>query len=1548
METGFVVVALPHSAREEEEFHVSLFVSPKLVPDLAEGRLNDHKAFVNWTRKLARASITLRDQDGTIDCEALLERTDATVWPRVFRPSTPVRGQAVPDWSGRDFNSFDARNVATLAKTIHAAGMLASPTRPPTVAEHPLTGPMKDLTANCYRPDPRYTVGREPQFRHPVYDESIATEALDAYLKDGGRRLLGVSDFDAAESITTLSTFTARMAVELHRARRFYERPESLAQQTYQERPDTEATPLPRREQEFHERCVACGDHPALLRKLGLVVDLRVRDVGRLATSAWLEGTIEVPDAECHTARTRCRRTADGSLVTVGRTEDWRDGALLLGREDRFAVLDVDADGSALKSDRFIWSIPRLDKVEKNGDEINAASPALRAYGFTVARTGQAAGAKDNLERQRTLEATIGSSPELATEDVTRGMRVEVWDDRMKRWRSLHQRLTDVQVEGSGTVLDDLDNDGFIQGTPATTTPDAPDTAPVYVHEAMFGWDGWSLSAPRPGKRIRKATPAELADDPDRPEIVEDVPTSPTGRWPYPLMFTHRATPGSLPRLRYGRSYAFRAWQVDLAGNSRPHELDPRPAAPANEVAAVISDLVARAPADGARLWSAAFRHAAENALTAGRLAAQPDREQLSPDLTAAIAPRLAELRGARSTLPRVEVGALRRTAVHAAAEAAIGRLDEPLVLDTAVRDTSRIGDLAATQAASLKLLGPVSELAVQALATVTPLKPFLRWDPVQPPAVVPRRAYTEGESLRVLVIRSGVTQDKDTLAIAVTGPADYAAAVAGSHPGYHDTSERHLAPPKATQITAELHGMFDTGIGAAPSEKADADKVLAWALTEDGSFLDQTRADLDDPTVRVDQPGMELVDPPVPQTELKQLPLAPGEPPAPGQYVVHDTDDLTIPYLPDPLASGVSFVFPEAGRDRPVPLPFPLGGEGFTAAYGGTWPRIEPYRLVLAGADELDGRVAGRAIEISLPAGDVQRFQLSSSIPAGQLATLGPWATLSTVFTGTPEVVEAAADGWLWGLSPSESVMLVHAVPRPLAAPRPVTLTVVRGRGETAAWLLGGLDVHGASTDSVTAEASWTDPVDDVAAPEPEWHPKSEAAFQTPIQDWEDVAVLFAADAVAEVPDFGPVATHKAIHRFEDTRHRNVTYRFRATTRFREYFAPDLVAPDPANPLDDGKSVVSETVTLDVPSSARPAAPVVHSVIPLFRWEHGAEPEQPMARRHVRRAGVRIYLERPWYSSGDGEQLAVLLAPVTGDDFGPPPEDQSGFPWVSKVGSDPVWWAAEWAKRPMQELMLDNLLALGGFEDRREPGRPVTVGRNVQLPTQNGSFEVHAVGYQPQYNVERRLWYVDVALDPGHTMWTFVRLAVARYQPSSVDGCHLSMPVRCNFVQLPPERTLSVSRTDASRVRVVLSGATGTRTPEVRIAGRAMPTYTQLVAQNRLVVARLQQRNPVIDSDLGWMTVTTQELPIRSSDGGRHLAVWTGELDAGREIELRRPLDGAGVATGRTSTWRVVVEEWERFPGDPPSPVETGPSFVGPPAPVWEQRLVFADEVLL
>ncbi len=1518
----FSVCALPHSCAAGADFHVSLFVSPKLTPDTPFDELQTFSLFPHWGA-LVRNQVTVElfDQVGPIEATPLLTASKPKVWDAAFPPDTPVNGQPVPDWQQRRWRTFDARTVHDFGKAVHLATMYSSPTAPPAPDDHPLAGPLAEISGEYYRTEHIGEVSRRR-----VYDESLMTADFDRIVESAE------SPAVIGRVIADQQPWLRRMAMELHRTRRFYERPEEAGE--YRDRPLEGAVspPLPRPEPEFHERCAMAGDHPALLRTLGLVIDLKVLEPERLRSSQWLSAAIVIDGdrGPCRLTRTLCRAT-DDALVTVAETDDWSDGMARLGDENRFALLDLEADGTAIKLERFLWTLPRLREIQAQDAPTNAATPALRSNGFTVVRVGEAQNALERIGRQHDLEQALGQGqpPTLSTEDVTRGLRVEVWDDTARRWESLHSRLTTVTVVGAGKVLDGAPDEGFIQGTAASESARAEDS-PIHVHEAVFGWEGWSLSAPRPGRRVRHE---------NGQEIVEEVPES-TPDPVHPVLVVNHVRPGTLPRLRLGRSYAMRAWTVDLAGNSRPHELNPPPA-PAGPVAGALGPLLAQlAPNVDVSSRLPRELRLATNAVLSSRQAATP--APAPPPLPFAVDEHEALVRarlGGRiaDRAPIASAAFDRHAAVAQAIAAAVADRDQPFVADTAALTADALAPLIASQLAATHGAGLADTLG-RALATVTPQRPFLRWDPVPSPALVPLRRYTEGESIRVLVVRSGVTQAPDTLEVTVTPPDGYAAPL-GSY-GYAAESERHLAPPKTSQAQAELHGMFDAAIGS--DDPADHRKQLGIALLENGSFLDLDIADIDNPPARIAQPGVRLeTQPGTPQADPITLPLlGPDDPPAPGksdhlppgQYVVHDTPDLVLPYLPDPLARGVSFVFEEAGLDRAIPFPF--GGEGFTSRYGGKWPQIEPFRLVLGGG-ELAGKVAGRVITVSLPPGDVQRFRLASSLQRDELDLFGAWRSLPQSVRDDPDVAEAAADGWLWGLTPFEDVTLVHAVPRPLEAPRPTKLLPLRTNGSTRVTLAGAVDLHGPSTDLLAAEATWTDPVDDVTLPIWEERPTSGHAFGTPVLPYEELAILGPVELDGFLPEVGKLHMHAANHELGDTKHRVIDYRFRASTRFPEYFHADLLAPDPNVPGDDGRSVVGPTASISVPSSARPAPPVVHSVVPLFRWSDGTEPEQPMARRHGRRAGLRIFLERPWFSSGADELLGILLAPGGDDTFGPPAPDQSGFPFVSKWGGDPAWLSAPVQQRSLGAVQLDNLLRTSGLDDRPEPGRPVTPPQRLPLASMPGQPEVVVVGYRPQYNRERKLWYVDVALDPGPTFWPFVRLAVCRYQPVSIPGCHLSAPVRCHYVQLTPERTTSVSRTDNRHVRVVVSGPVGVRAfPERGPAAAA--AFADAVGANRQVVAKLQRRDPAIPGDLGWKTVTATRLIIRGRGHNEFEAAWVGELDAGTVIPLKRP--------GTNPNWRVAVEEWELLPGDPPSPVEAPPATVV--RPIWERRLIYADEI--
>jgi hypothetical protein len=82
---------------------------------------------------------------------------------------------------------------------------------------------------------------------------------------------------------------------------------------------------------------------------------------------------------------------------------------------------------------------------------------------------------------------------------------------------------------------------------------------------------------------------------------------------------------------------------------------------------------------------------------------------------------------------------------------------------------------------------------------------------------------------------------------------------------------------------------------------------------------------------------------------------------------------------------------------------------------------------------------------------------------------------------------------------------------------------------------------------------------------------------------------------------------------------------------------------------------------------------------------------------------------------------------------------------------------------------------------------------------------EVMAVGQGVWAFGESR--YADVQLSPDGSYCPLAQLAVARYQPNSLDGLELSPVVRTDYVPLLPDRTLTVDLSIAGQVTVRLDG---------------------------------------------------------------------------------------------------------------------------------------------
>ncbi|MFT4227655.1 hypothetical protein [Micropruina sp.] len=1530
MREQFTVVALPYSCDPDADFHVSLFIAPDIEVDDPRDTLAVAELFLHWPKALANAKFVLEDDNGEIECTPLLEKLEDGLWEEVFPERTPVTSYVPPDWKKHPWRTFHPGRTTAIAKMVNLYSTVANGVEPPTVQQVPWYGTevFGALGGGEGRRqnNPLEIVGRF---------ETQQTERLDADVREG----VPLSEFGSPREYFTLrpriddAPGGAAMAVanlELHQARRFYSHPEE--ETDYRPRPerDNPGPPPPEKQiPDFHARVSLINDHGPLQRKLGLVVDLKA-DAARLAKSEWLLGRVLIdgrPEAT-KVVRVACRAVGR-ALVTRAEDETaWINGRLPVGNADAFDLLDVDADGAALKTELYLSSYLRTAAAALQGAPVNAAPPALRSSGLTLARRDNAATTASAMERQRGLLDSVrdqppnqsaANTPLLTTEDVMQGVRVEVHDDVSKKWRSLHQvRVRAEVVDGRTLEFDDV---AFLQETNATHS--GADQAPVHVHEAVFGWDGWSLSAARPalpvvneGGEEKVVTDPQPPADPSTPVIIE-----------------RRAAPGTLPRLRFGRRYSFRAWGVDLAGNSRPHRLTP----PGGEQQAEPvqppppdAQPEARPTADFRELTD--FGTASVQRLRGG-LAQTVRAVEPLPTSGGGEGLQLAQV------LPQI-VGRLQVVRGEQAAEPVPSALAEVRGALASALDRDDLAPAATAVlnpdvvASGLELNPDLADLFTVERLAVTPEVAHVRWQPVPPPAIVPRRLYSEGESNQVLVIRSGVEQDPATLAVSHTDPEQFAAA----HPGRFATCERHLVPPKTSQFEAELHNAFDAAIGS--SDPATVNRLLHAAIRESGTLFDLDLPRLGDPSIRDPQDGVELVHGPgASPGELKTLPLPPGEAPGPGQYVVHGTDLVHTPYLPDVLARGLGFVFPDAGKDWTIVPPF--GVEGFTARYpgavasadeAGTWPAIDGYRLVLSGAEELGGVVTPHLITLALPLGTALRTRLSSTLTLDDLAVMGVWQQLPDAIRNLPGVLDAATRGWLWALTPSESLTLVHAVPRPVRAPESVAFTVFRAQNATNAMLLGGVELHGPSTDSLIVDARWDEVLDDLS--DPAWHTlanQRQVAATTAIEPWEDVAVLMGGhpDQTYDDAVIGHLRAHQAVHEFGDTKHRLVHYRFRATTRFREYFSPDELAPlppsdDPALPIDDGRSTVSAEVDVHVPNTSLPAPPLVHSVIPLFRWEEGTEPAQPMARRRTRRSGVRVYLERPWFTTGADEQIGVVLA------IGDRPETTR----VSQWGGDPFWIGSAVADREV--LQLTQFLAAVGWDDYDSVAGPS--GKPEQYPSaEDPNTKVWVVPYRPQYNEDRRKWFVDIGF-PAR-FWPFVQLALVRYQPYSVPGRHISKPVLCDYVQIPPERTASVSRTAEGRVRVLVSGPAGLH--DLPAAGGFAPVGITAanpaaglalgVGANRVLRAKLQHRDAGQTSDLAWQTLEQTDLVLRGYAGSLANLVWTGELDVPEGLPFTRPTTAGD--------HRVRIEEWETFVGDPEN--------LGDPnsPPTRENRLIYADE---
>ncbi len=496
----------------------------------------------------------------------------------------------------------------------------------------------------------------------------------------------------------------------------------------------------------------------------------------------------------------------------------------------------------------------------------------------------------------------------------------------------------------------------------------------------------------------------------------------------------------------------------------------------------------------------------------------------------------------------------------------------------------------------------------------------YARFEPLTNPFLVLKKPLdgSPGESLERLVIRSfNTTLELDTTATA-------------------ETSERHVAPPSTVALNAETHGVFDLPASAMTDENLK--KQYDLISSKEGRFKATGPHDLKNPPNPI------------------------------------DTSDIVteLPYLPEPFAHGaVFFNLPGApagkilqirsdGSQSVLPLAHAVGTLSLTKIeyrQGKEWQHREAFRIRVkegpAGtAPNWDD--GGRVLTVFVPKAEVVRCRYASYFKEmDELDDMGIWQWIAE--KGPPNIAELkqkGLDGRHWMLTPFRTVEFVHATQQPLGLPEFGSLKAGKVPGDTFATVVDKLKVSGKSTSKIDLFAEWSEPVDPLA--EPKWKNIDGKAH------------------VVELKVFDPDTVNLPLnsqHEFGDTKHRMVRYRAVATTRFREYLADELAKDDPSDPdkLLKNLTRTSEIVEKNILNSARPDAPKVLYIVPTFGWESGTEAGGKSSKRIG--GGLRIWMDRPWFSSGEGELLGVMI--WTGD-FSTIPDKYK--PYVTQWGVDPIW----------------------------------------------------------------------------------------------------------------------------------------------------------------------------------------------------------------------------------------------------------------------------------
>jgi hypothetical protein len=301
---------------------------------------------------------------------------------------------------------------------------------------------------------------------------------------------------------------------------------------------------------------------------------------------------------------------------------------------------------------------------------------------------------------------------------------------------------------------------------------------------------------------------------------------------------------------------------------------------------------------------------------------------------------------------------------------------------------------------------------------------------------------------------------------------------------------------------------------------------------------------------------------------------------------------------------------------------------------------------------------------------------------------------------------------------------------------------------------------------------------------------------------------------------------------------------------------------------------------------------------------------------RHRRLGGgLRVYLKRPWLSSGENEKLAVILPGFNAN------TDRKTTLMAQGSGLNPS--LTHWGVDPIKLSRPASSFSPDTNQFRMTPH----IDEGLSHPEYE-NYKVTAVAYPVEFDKQRKLWFCDLAIDHGTMYYPFIRLALARYQQHSVrkddtDVC-LSEIVMPDFIQLVPERvcTLDFKKDDVNtRFTMTIEGS-------MSLIGRQYsPTNYFVISFMSSELA--QPRNMVIDDDTNDKSLDKERMVIEITE--KHIS--NDRFMISEDIRLPRKY--------KRDPFIIIVEEYEKATHGSSGDITR---LAAQPTSENQPRLVYAD----